>query len=273
MSGKRSFTNLAREVRDEIYTLCLISSSAIIVHSSKLTGTWQIDEGSAESDKNPRLVMQRKLDQSATRSSVQDLVLGLLRCNCTTTTEACRIFYSKNVFSFVGDHDWTPIISWLEAIDKQNRDYLTGLEATMRILSTSWQYSDGSRALIQNFRNNEFYPRNVQFTCPKTVPKGEVENINPTIETVFSILGQCGYGLSPKLTLTLLLHFDLIPGIIVITTNEDIETSYFSMDLPNLIEHWRVNYTTGHDNRPIEVLWKAESFREESLGKRNLIEA
>ena len=105
------------------------------------------------------------------------------------------------------------------------------------------------------------------------MPKGEVENINPTIETVFSILGQCGYGLSPKLTLTLLLHFDLIPGIIVITTNEDIETSYFSMDLPNLIEHWRVNYTTGHDNRPIEVLWKAESFREESLGKRNLIEA
>jgi hypothetical protein len=144
MSGKRSFTNLPREVRDEIYTLSLISSSAITVHSSKLTRTWQTDEGSAESDKNPRLVMRRKLDQSAMRPSVQDLVLGLLRCNCTTTIEACRIFCSKNIFSFVGDHNWTPIISWLEAISKQDRAYLISLEATIRRLSTSWQYSNGS---------------------------------------------------------------------------------------------------------------------------------
>jgi hypothetical protein len=65
----------------------------------------------------------------------------------------------------------------------------------------------------------------------------------------------------------------LIPGVLLITTNEDIETSYFPMDLPNLIELWRVNYAMGHDSRPVEVLWKAESFREESRGKRNLIEA
>lgn len=265
--------NLPQEVRDEIYTLSLNSSSAIIVHSSKLTCTWQTDETSAESNKNSRLVMQLKLDQSATRSSVQDLVLGLLRCNRATTVEASKIFYSKNVFSFIGDHDWTPIITWLEAIGEQNRDYLTSLEATIRRLSTSWQYSDGSRALIRNFRNNEFFPRSVHFTCPKTVPEGEVENINPAIETVFSILGRYRYSLGPKLTLTLLLHFDLIPGIIVLTTNEDVEISYFSMDLPNLMEHWCANYTTGHDSRPVEVLWKAESFREESIGKRNLIEA
>jgi hypothetical protein len=64
---------------------------------------------------------------------------------------------------------------------------------------------------------------------------------------------------------------DLAPGIVVITVTEDTETSYFSMDLPNLMEKWRVDYTMGHGRRPVQVVWKAESFRKESLEKRELI--
>lgn len=266
-----AFMILPREVRDKIYALSLISSSAIIVHSSKLTRTWQSDNDNTESDKNLRLVMQLQLNHSATRSSVQNLALGLLRCNRATVAEASSIFYGENAFSFVGDHDWIPIISWLRAIGKQNRAYLTNLEATVRRLSTSWQYSDGSGAQIQNFRNNEFWPRSTHFSQQETVPEGEVENINPAIETIFSILGQCECVSSPKLTLTLNLHFDLIPGVIIITETEDIETSYFSMDLPNLMEKWRVNYTSGRRSRLVEVLWKAESFRKETIEKRELI--
>jgi hypothetical protein len=102
------------------------------------------------------------------------------------------------------------------------------------------------------------------------VPDGEVENINPSIEIIFAMLGQCETG--QKLLFTLNLDYDLIPGIIIDDMSEDAELSYFSMDLPNLIEKWRVDYTIGIGRRPVEVLWKAESVRKLSMEKRGLIE-
>lgn len=103
--------------------------------------------------------------------------------------------------------------------------------------------------------------------------EGEVENINPAIETIFSILGHTEPGREgevgvQKLTFILEVDFNLIPGVVVIKRSGDEELDryhcddrYFSMDMPNLIEKWRAEYTIAQGNRPVEVLWKVESER------------
>jgi hypothetical protein len=274
---RATFLALPREVRDAIYASSLIATSPIVVWSGKRTYTLlpKDQENNDEPNYDPRdyFIYGLKWDREAMVSSLQDLGLGLLRCNRTMAPEAASTFYGKNTFSFVGDHDWIPIISWLDRIGETNRGYLTNLEASARRLSTAWQYSDGTRARIRNYRDNrknEIFPRSPHFSRSlEPLPQGEVENIDPAIETIFSILGRSEG--APKLVFTLKLGFDLIPGIVVIDQSQDGEDSYFSMDLPNLIEKWRVDYTTDFRCRPVEVLWKAESFRKESTDKRELI--
>ena len=136
----------------------------------------------------------------------------------------------------------------------------------------SWQNSNGSRVLISNFRDNEIWPRNESFLQLMIQPEGEVENINPVIESIFSLLGQYTSKPSQKLFFNLHLRFDLVPGIIIVEDdNEDIDASYFSMDLPNLIEFWRWKYTNGCGHRQLDVLWHAESYRKQAIAKQELI--
>jgi hypothetical protein len=103
--------------------------------------------------------------------------------------------------------------------------------------------------------------------------EGEVENINPAIETIFSILGHTEPGRDgeigvQKLTFILEVDFNLIPGVVAIKRSDNEEFDrihcadrYFSMDMPNLMEKWRVEYTIAQGNKLVEVLWKVESER------------
>lgn len=204
-------------------------------------------------------------------SSLRNLALSLLRCNRTVAPEVASLFYGKNIFSFHGDHEYLPVIGWLEAIGEKNRGYLTQLEVSVRIPSRAWQRHDGTRQRIPTGFQNEFLPRNAHFIAPsEPSPVGEVDNIDPAIETIFSIFGRCDGG--RELTLHFKLGFDVIPGVILITQREDVELEHFSMDLPNLIEKWRVDYTSDARCRPIEVRWKAESYKEPFTEQRGLIE-
>ena len=271
---RASFVTLPREARDFVYEFSLVASLPIVVWSAKETCVSrpkdQKDHDNPNYDLRDLFVYGLKWDREAMTSSVQNLALGLFRCNRTIAPEAISTFYSKNTFSFLGEHDWIPIISWLDRIGETNRGYLSNLEASVRRLSTAFQYSDGTRARIRRYSKNEIFQRSPHFSRPsEPLPQGEVENIDPAIETIFSILGRSEG--APKLTFTLKLNFDLIPGIVVIEESQDGEDSYFSMDLPNLVEKWRIDYTTDFRCRPVEVIWKAESYRKASTDKRELI--
>lgn len=212
---------------------------------------------------------QVHLDKKATISSVQNLALALLQCNRTVSEDASGTFYSKNTFLFEGDHDWAPIASWLEAIGERNCSHLTNLAASVGKLPRSWQFSDGSRVPVKNFYfEGEIYPQNLHFSKSDNLVQGEVENINPVIETIFSTLSRCKHNSTSKLLLTLNLDSGLIPGII---PQQGSDTIYFSMDLPNLMEKWRVDYTSKDNGTPMEVLWKTRGFRDKALDKRELM--
>ncbi|MCJ1386562.1 hypothetical protein MMC17_009688 [Xylographa soralifera] len=203
-------------------------------------------------------------------SGIQNLILSLIRCNRRIALEAGSIFYGENTFSFQGEHDWIPIISWLHTIGQRNRCSLTSLRASVSQPKTTWQRTDGTRMMIWKSFQSEYFPRNASFSrLHGAVLEGEVENINPAIETMFSILGriETGHG-GPRLVFTLELNFNLITGVIVLDPlkNEDEERfraqmQHFSMDMPSLVEKWRVEYTAPQGYRPIEVLWKVESER------------
>jgi hypothetical protein len=273
---KVNLTDLPREIRNIIYKFCLVSASPIIVWSAKQTVTYNPpkryvgDDYYPNYDPKDKYIYKLKWDYKAMISSVQNLALCLLKCNSSLAHEAASVFYGQNHFSFVGDHDWIPIISWLDRIGETNRSYLTNLEVSVRVLSTAYQHSDGTRGRIRKYRGNEIFQRSPHFAhLLKPVPEGEVENIDPAIETIFSILGRAEG--APKLVLTMKLDFNVIPGVDVIDDWEDGEDTYLSMDLPNLVEKWRVDYTTDFRCRLVEVIWKAESYRKESTDKRELI--
>ncbi len=258
-----NFLAMPPEIRNRIYALSLIARSPIIVWSA------QFPQGSRSLKPYPRL----EWDREAMRSSVQNLSLNLLRCNSAVASEAASVFYGLNMFSFRGDHEYLPIMTWLDTIGEKNRQYLTSLEMTVRRPSRAWQRRNGTRQRIGSLNSHhQFFPRNSHFVAPsEPSPEGEVDNIDPAIETIFSIFNRWGDG-GPKLTFHLKLDFDRIPGVILIPGRDKTEEEHFSMDLPNLIEKWRVDYTSDAWCRPIEVLWKAESHRRPFTEQRQLIE-
>ncbi|KAL8710281.1 MAG: hypothetical protein Q9220_005051 [cf. Caloplaca sp. 1 TL-2023] len=98
-------------------------------------------------------------------------------------------------------------------------------------------------------------------------PEGEVDNIDPAMETIIAILARRPH--EYKIIVHLELAWDLVPGIVIMPDQD--EVLFVSMDVPNIIEKWRSDYTLGSDARPIDILWKVESFRQLFIEKRTLI--
>ncbi|KAL8748520.1 MAG: hypothetical protein Q9184_007245 [Pyrenodesmia sp. 2 TL-2023] len=205
-------------------------------------------------------------DHGAIASSVGGLSTGLLRCHSQIAAEAADIFYRKNTFAFRGHHDYLPVISWLHQIGIVNRGYLTSLEISVRRPSKAWQLPDGTR--LKGDLPDDFAPRHPHLSISSSLyPEGEVDMINPAFELIIHTLARSFHG--AKITLNLDLEFGTIPGIELFL---DQEIELFSMDLPNLIEKWRTDYTTVGSCRTLEILWKAEADRALFLQKRALIE-
>lgn len=184
--------------------------------------------------------------------------------------EAAKVFYSKTTFCFIGDHNWHPILSWLETIGA-NRGYLTRLEATIERPAHAWQERDGTRTELKH-AFEELYPRSPHlYRLPESTAEGIVDNINPAIEAIFAVLSTREGG--PKLTFTLLLDYGLLPGIQLGIDWQHPYNNYFSMDLPNLIEKLRVIYPTELGKGScVEVLWKGEDLRTEFAKQRERIQ-
>lgn len=229
------------------------------------------DEQDVDIDGKTALETQPVVDKKAIASSIQHLAINLLRCNNTTVArEAAMTFYTNNTFLFLGDHNWDPIVSWLESIGARNRSYLTRLDATARRPERAWQRPDGTRVKIPELRG-ELYPRNPHlYLSPESTKQGKVENINPSIERIFAILGS--RDTRSTLKLHLLLDSDFFPGVELMEEYR-CDEYFFTMDLPNLIEKFRAAYTTMSENHGhVEVLWMGEAPLHGFVNKRSLIE-
>ncbi|KAI4266912.1 MAG: hypothetical protein LQ337_008610 [Flavoplaca oasis] len=259
-STQSRFLMLPTEIRSMIYSQCLVSSWPIVV--------WSALYDSFSEDQNTVLKADRVAhNQEARAPHIRAVLISLLRCSRSTAADAAAVFYHKNTFCFSGDHEYYRIISWLHQIGLQNRTNLSGLEISVRPPQKAWQLPDGTR-LKRRYRSTfhtrhestpVFSPRHPHLTGPShDNPEGEVDVINPAIETIISLFARRRHDSSIKLILNL--GFALVPGIMDFG-DELFRPGYLTMDLPNLVEKWCADYTSG----AIEVLWRGEATREDFL--------
>ncbi len=269
---RTNFLTLPRELRNQIYDLALIASSPVVVWSGKLKSTFPPEQNDPDYNGKMALIWNLIVDHQATVSSVQDLAPNLLRCNSTVAREAAMTFYGENTFCFLGDHNWDPIVSWLQTIGARNRGHLTKLEARARRPWHSYQQRDGTRTKVRDCPE-ELYQRSPHLYCsPESTEEGIVENLNhPAIETIFAILASDAD--APKLTWTLRLDYDFLPGVQLGMDDQHPDVNWFGMDLPNLMEKLRGDYAADpRRSRHMEVVWKGEGVRHEFVEQRDLIQ-
>jgi hypothetical protein len=72
--------------------------------------------------------------------------------------------------------------------------------------------------------------------------------------------------------LHLLLDPHFLPGVELFENSEIAHSYFFTMDLPNLIEKFRLDYTSTTENCQVEVLWYGESLRQEFNDKTSFIQ-
>ncbi|KAH6664540.1 hypothetical protein B0J14DRAFT_247704 [Halenospora varia] len=268
-----TFYSLPREIRDTIYSIALVSSSAIIVWKGENKASYlpQLPEGP-----HPRpssRVCWREVNQEATTASLRTLSLSLLFCNKMLSQEAAAVFYNKNTFSFEGDHNWDPIVSWLKTIGVEDRNSLKSLEVDGKRPDQAWQNSRGERLRHPSgCTREEIYPRHPYLnTCGGPFKYGFVDNINPVLEDIFLLLGQR----SSEQRVTIAMQLDhAYPGG---GTNphpmEQIpESGWYSMELPNLVDKFLDLYTRSSGLKDfVEVLWKGSASRRILLAEQGTI--
>ncbi|KAL8918396.1 MAG: hypothetical protein Q9208_007366 [Pyrenodesmia sp. 3 TL-2023] len=258
--SKSKFLSLPTEIRFSIYSFCLISSSTIVVWSAEY---YRATLGA------PYPPRRLRWNREAMVSSTRDLALGLLRCSTTVAAESARVFYEGNVFRFCGDHEYYPVITWLDKI-AQNRKFLERLEISVRRPNKAWQMPDGTRHRELGEPSDYTFIGSVlrhPHFAPQPYLEGQVDVIDPAVETIISSLAKPGSG--RKMTLYMDTGYYNIPGIELIVQEG---TSLFSMDLPNLVETWRTSYFSDASFGSLDIVWKAEVGRDDFHNKRTLIE-
>jgi hypothetical protein len=178
---RTTFLSLPRELRDQIYEDALVSSHLIFawygsyetepIDELQESGLWDIGMSIGYFELHP----------SWSTESVKHLSMNLLRCgNQQVAFEAAEIFYGKNTFNFLGDHEWHYIVSWLDQIGHRNRSHLSKIEIEVRLPQQVWQQEDGSR--INSCMLNKLipvYPRNPVLLLSGPCRPGYVQNIHP----------------------------------------------------------------------------------------------
>lgn len=275
-----TFLSLSREIRDEIYGLALVSTSPIIVWKGQWKGEYHYHpepEGEAwpSNERMRRLssaLHWQEVDQEAILASLRPLAVNLILCNKTVSHEAARMFYTKNTFAFLGQHNWDPIVSWLRTIGPANRASLVSIEVNAGRPDPVWQCSNGERfANAEGKTRGEIYPRHPFLQLPTTEGRlrcGRAENINPAVEMIFVLLGQ--RTTEQKVTIVMDLNRCSYPGGRMLRNPTDPcpENGWYSMDLPNLIEKFRSLHA-----QQVEVLWKGNDCRKELEDQQTMMES
>ncbi|PNS17615.1 hypothetical protein CAC42_3010 [Sphaceloma murrayae] len=237
----KQLRDLPRELRDQVYKESLISEHDIEVSTLRMRfeGTQPVFDP----------------DDEAKATSLKGLNLGLLKADPMIAREAAQVFYSKNKFAFHGHRDWSVAVDWLRSIGEDNRRLLTNIELDVRQIHRAYQFSDGLR---EGYFQRRCSSRHPLLQCPNedgTWPEGDVDDVDHTMEDVFTALTDCTDG--AKLALHLRYVGGGYPGCFEDPSNidETNDDNYFSMDLPNLIEAWRAKHSDPDKKRDIDVLW------------------
>jgi hypothetical protein len=271
-----SILSLPRELRDRIYGFSLISPSPITVWAAR------VRYGRSS---NPAELARSRIGLSTSRNikaelnvktdlpSLRDLGLSLLRCCRAIAAEASFTFYQSNTFNFLGRHNWNPIVDWLEQIGPRNSEYLANLRAWAPTPVYVWQDRDGTREWLDPDGDESLaicepiYPRHVRFARPSGAnSEGLTQNINPAIDRLFSLLS---HNNGKKLTITLDLSYNYIPGVIKMQINWMPSPD---LDLPNFVEAVRADHASKDNSRLIDVTWKGCVGRERFASARTKLE-
>ncbi|KAI9699869.1 MAG: hypothetical protein M1820_007044 [Bogoriella megaspora] len=268
---RTSILTLARELREIIYEHTLISKSPIVAWA----GEWKADApiqpfeqrwrwvpGQRPGEPHCPVRCSREVDKEATKQSLQQLAFNTLQSSSLLAEEAASVFYRKNTFKFLGDHNWDPIVAWLKGIGRRNRGYLRNIEIEVRRPDRVWQHEDGRRVCCL-YTREEVYPRNKWLGFETgSDQEGVVDNINPAVEEVFALLQD--RDALDKTTITFNTSSGVVPGIFYGYDAEDPGSTPMSMDLPNLVETFRRIYSKHSSEGPAtDVLWKGEIEKEE----------
>ena len=256
VSPRKCFLGLPQELRDKICYYSLISSEPITVWS----GTYDVEEcENCPGNGNLTRTSWETMDTNVADSG--DLALGLLLCNQQLSRDAAAIFYRWNTFRFMGDHNWSPLYTFLVMIGPENRRNLRSLEMQMSKPKQVLQHPDGTRTSLDYWPFCEVVPFNTQLRSYSTPSvEGLVDHLDPAIEACFRILGKN----RPALTLMLRLDRHHLPGMHLLTDHHFPDLYYFNLDLPVMIEKFRQDFTANSNGTSqVEVLWKGECKRDQ----------
>ena len=263
-SSKLTFLDLPGEVRNMIYSLSLVSPSNIVVWS----GSWTLTHRSKTTTTH-----QRIQDKHATISSIHHLALNLLHIgNAEIAQEAASIFYSRNTFAFLGDHNWDPIASWLRCIGLRNRSHITRLIASAKKPLQSWSSGEGKRLRVITSVRDALHRRNAHvYRALAENVSMERENIEPAIEQIFKLLGSDPWKQGGrKVKMHLLLDPKCLPGFKFLD-EEEFErrrSPVFDMKLADFVDKYQALHNKGN----VEVRWMGELPRCVFREKRSDIE-
>lgn len=180
------------------------------------------------------------------------------------------MFYRENTFFFLGQHGWTPIASWLDTIGPENRDCLSNLEINAYMPDKVWQQFGEARVepVVLDWRipshKEPIYPRNPSLGWSMRPRKyGLVDNINPSIESIFERLGTRSSVQKVLLNFKLPSHY---PGQGTMYEEECPENGWHSMDLPSLVEKFQRLHTDQSTTSGLvssaEVIWTGKFLHE-----------
>lgn len=264
------FLVLLRELRDIIYGFALVGSTAATVLCSsddrQQSGKERKRDGDSDSDSNGN----SRDDESdpplkwnylggAPQQSVHELIKGLLFCSRIVASEAARVFYSQNVFWFTKDIGWGSIVNWLECIGEINRCHLT------RLLIHTFDNTNSMQYRYTNIATDIYGISFVSDSIPRD-PNGlarrwveEIDRLNLVISRVFELLR--GTKDTSTLTIGVSLRHGYVPGIgITAKRSYDVSRWWMSMELPDLMEKWRVAHANGPEYRIMQLEWHCITY-------------
>lgn len=267
LNSSFTFASLPIEIRDQIYELLLVSTSNILVWKGERKNEYHYENN----DWQPpcTTIKWRDVDKAATRASLAPLALDLFRCNKLVGRETARFFYTRNTFSFEGQHNFDVIEAWLREIGLTNRSFLASIHISAGRPDYGWQLASGERVRDPERHNlEEIYPRHPYLQLRADAREGHVDNINPSVEKIFVELGKRNS--ERKLKIIMQLLRGAYPGVRVARNWDDClpHLGYYGMDLPNLMERCRSLHT-----KNVEVIWEGQDCRRELEEQQERLES
>lgn len=263
--SRTTFFTLSKELRDQCYELVLTTPLPIVVWSAIRPG----NEAKRETTVYFREEMQQAREHNAETIDIRASFLNLIRCNSTIAYEAASVFYGRNRFFFCADWTWTILLKWWKDIGTTNREFVSKIELRIRRPAQALEGPDGERSThIDNVDPSlePAYPRSPYLLAsPNSSPGEVVESIDPSIETFFGMLHSRSHT-SKTLSIHMSLHKHFMPGFRLAFDEYWPFTTYFSMDLPNIMEMLR-------EKGPIvDVSWNGFVLRDAFIAQKPGIE-